>query len=153
MASHVEFLKDHGVVIFRHSDTFDGNDLFSMRCSCSFALSVNGWRYALIDLRKAHIEASASEFAYHFRNLDNLLPIGAIVAMVEPIQYDFDYCKLAKSVVNAWTASEVEVFQNERDALRWLVSNTECKSPARFVAGGTAGNTGQAETLLARNHR
>lgn len=132
MPSSVQILEDRKVVMVSHDESLSGDDLYMMRCGYYFALSCTGWKKALIDLRKARIEAPAFDFAANFRKLDEDMPEGVYVALIEPREFDYDYCRLAKSVVNAWTASVVEVFRDENTALNWLNNCTDCKLPSHF---------------------
>lgn len=134
MPSSVQMLRDRQVVAVSHHESLSGDDLYTMRCGYSIALSCTGWNKALINLRKANIKALASEFAANFRRLDDDMPKGAYVAIVEPRDCDYDYCRLAKSVANAWTVSEIEIFQDESAALNWLNSFTDCTPSARSAA-------------------
>lgn len=135
MPSSVQMLRGRRVVAVSHHESLSGDDLYTMRCGYSFALSCTGWNKALINLRKAKIKALASEFAANFRKLDEDMPQGAYVAIVEPRECDYDFCRLAKSVANTWTGSAVEVFQDERAALNWLNTFTDCTFSTRLATG------------------
>ena len=120
MPYQVHIIEEKEIVKVFHEDFLTHDDLCLIRCGAAFLSSLRGWDKVLLNLKNADVRMQAAEFATLFRKLDEDMPNGAFVAIVEPRECDFDYCRLAKSIVNSWTASKVDVFENEMPAISWL---------------------------------
>jgi hypothetical protein len=122
MTYQIHLQQDEQIVHIVHRGAVDPMEMTGGKEGVFFYLRQFGWRKILLDLAVADLQVGATDVAAIFRRIDDAFPAGAFIAVVQPREMAFDFCRFAKSVAEAWSRTQLEVFGDTDAARGWLVN-------------------------------
>jgi hypothetical protein len=128
MAYQIQLIDDHQIVKVCHKGIVDQSEMNIGKGIAFQHLIQIGWNKILLDLIDADFQILTTDVAVLFKDIKNIFPFDAFIAVLPPQKMDFDYCNYAKSVANEWTNTKVEIFVQEDLAIKWLSEQSRLRA-------------------------
>ena len=120
MAYKIQLINDHNIVRVCHKGIVDSSEMNICKDTTILHLKQLGWNRVLIDLADAEFQLGTLDIAILYKGLDNLFSDGAFIAVLQPTKMVFDYGQYSKSIATEWSNTKVDIFDQEKLAVRWL---------------------------------
>ena len=120
MAYQIQLINDHNIVRICHKGIVDSSEMNICKNTTIIHLKQLGWNRALIEFTDAEFQIKTLDIANLYKGLDNIFPEGAFIAVLPPTKMVFDYCHYSKSIATEWSNTKVDIFDQEKLAVRWL---------------------------------
>ena len=120
MAYQIQLINDNNIVRAYHKGIVDVSEMNNCKNTAIIHLKKLGWNRVLIDITDAEFQVGTLEIASVYKDLDNIFPEGASIAILQPTKMAFVYGRYSKSIATAWSNTKIEIFVQEDLAVKWL---------------------------------